>query len=132
MKHKIIKVEIGFSESPDIRNNPVFSSMLEANRFFSSHNRQAEQDRDSGKLLGYYKTDFTLVFDDGTQYKGRYDIGSDAPDLTTHIRSFALAYSGRSHPSRMSAIAWADYLNRQVSPESRKYFAGILDNYELD
>ena len=132
MKHKVVKVEIGFSESPDIQNAPVFLSMSDANIFFSRHNRQAEQDRDSGKLLGYYKTDFAITFDDGTQYNGQYDIGSDASNLTTHIRSFALAYSGRNHPSQMSKIAWANYLNRQVSAESREYFSNILDNYELD
>jgi hypothetical protein len=36
--------------------------------------------------LGYYKTDFTVTYEDDTTYEGRYDIGADAPTLGQHIR----------------------------------------------
>lgn len=38
--------------------------------------------------LGYYKTDFTVTYEDGETYEGRYDIGADAPTLGSHIRGF--------------------------------------------
>lgn len=39
--------------------------------------------------IGYYKTAFCVLYEDGEVYEGRYDIGSDAPTLREHILGFA-------------------------------------------
>lgn len=134
-KCKAVRIEIGFSESPHIQRNkaPAFNSMTDANVFFNAQNRDAEAARENGKLLGYYKTDFKITFEDGYTYNGRYDIGSDSPDLTSHVKSFAQCYSGRVKPGHMTDKQWDGFLhNHYVTDDSRKDFAFILDNYDLD
>jgi hypothetical protein len=42
--------------------------------------------------LGYYKTDFVITYADGSEYKGRYDIGADAATLAQHIRDHLAHY----------------------------------------
>jgi len=55
---------------------------------------------------GYDKCDFTLVFEDGTRYKGRYDLkheSIEAVDLPGHMRSHLEYYSGRYCPAWLKA-----------------------------
>lgn len=131
---KAVKIEIGFSEHPAIQQfgAPTFTCMRSANEYFAHENRMVEYAKALNQMMGYYKTDFTITFEDGTQYKGRYDFGSDAVDLTTHIRRFAECYSGRIKPSHMKPEHWEHFKRDMVSAESQAYFAGILDNYDLD
>src|SRR5215467_12129576 len=46
---------------------------------------------------GYDKCDFTIVFEDGTDYNGRYDLvhyRREHPDLARHVRSFVRYLAG--------------------------------------
>lgn len=133
MKTKAIKIEIGFSESPHIKEGfaPVFDSMAKANQFFFWQNKDAETAKENGKLLGYYKTDFTIHFADGTKYEGRYDIGADQPDLTSHVKRFCEVYSGQRKPLQMTEAHWQAFMS-QYTQEQKDYHAGILANYDLE
>lgn len=42
--------------------------------------------------LGYFKIYFTVTFEDGVEYCGRYDAGCDRPTLAQHIRAFRSKY----------------------------------------
>jgi hypothetical protein len=46
---------------------------------------------------GYDKCDFTIIFEDGYEYKGRYDLmhyRREHPDLARHVRSFMRYLAG--------------------------------------
>jgi hypothetical protein len=51
------------------------------------------------KTGGYDKCDFSIVFEDGQDYKGRYDLKhweAETPDLAHHVRSFISYLSGKA------------------------------------
>jgi hypothetical protein len=78
------KIVIGWSESPYISLGQTFTGenlWEEAARYLNQFPLPSIKGT-------YYKTDFTVHFEDGTQYGGRYDIGSDAPTIGEHIRGF--------------------------------------------
>ncbi len=132
-RHTATKVEIPFSESPDLKPGcvPAMQNMREANVVFRWENYKAEQKRTDGKLLGYYKTDFVITFSDGTQYQGRFDLGSDESDLTRHVRRFCEVYSGRMKPPHMTPEHWEAFKSHYTE-EQLAYHGNILDNYNLE
>lgn len=66
--------------------------------------------------LGYYKTDFTVTYEDGETYRGRYDVGADAPTLGQHIRDFI---------KTIQDGGW------DASAESRNEYAQFASTYEI-
>ena len=73
-------IEFPFTERPDVRGHVVFEGddcWAQAQRWLTMSPRPE---------LGYYKTDFTITYADGTTYSGRYDIGADSHTLAQHIR----------------------------------------------
>ena len=76
-KLQVVKIETGFSEAGPEVENRTFSSFAEFNGMVNSPHLQPGQ--------GYYKTDFVVTFEDGVQYKGRFDIGCDSETLQAHM-----------------------------------------------
>lgn len=56
---------------------------------------------DAPKRSGYDKCAFTLTYEDGVQYEGRYDLRHwqlEAADLLGHVRGFVSTHAGLSRP----------------------------------
>jgi len=73
-------------------NKPVtVSSWAHANAVLFNWSRTAP------KTGGYDKCDFKVVFEDGTEYEGRYDLvhyTCEHPNLARHVRSFVRYLAG--------------------------------------
>ena len=105
---KVTKVSIGFSESPEIIAPVEFNSLEKANSFLS---------KCLTPEIGYYKTDFTIHFDNGEEYKGRYDIGCDTPTLEEHCFNFS--------DSMSNGKGFGRYVNEEAR-ELYKRFASVF------
>jgi hypothetical protein len=106
-----VKITIGFSESPHIREGIDFAGPCLW---------QAAADYLTfwpGPDLGYYKTDFTVTYEDGTEYSGRYDIGADRDTLGDHMRAFIHGVVDRGD--------W------RPSKENVEYLTNFRTNYEI-
>lgn len=85
----------------------------------------------------YDKTNFDVLFEDGTNYAGRLDIqhytmpfvGSDN-DLAQHINDHLRFCAGKWCPPHMSGEDYQDYLKR-AGPKSIKEYQDFLDNYDI-
>jgi len=130
---KAASITIGFSEHPDHQHPKSFSGencWADAQSYLNSLVAAIPED-----LLGYYKTDFSIQWEDDKEYEGRLDLkhpNSSNSDhhLPFHVRQFCLTHSGRHCPYWMSADQYQQVL-RYVSAEQRDYFADLLDNYDL-
>lgn len=105
-----LAIRFGFSESPFVDENKVFRSFVDADRHLkeAETKERAELIAAGEEWLGYRKTDFEVAID-GEVYKGRYDIGSDAPTIAEHILAFA-------DPSRNGFL-------RRAGDDEKAYFA---------
>lgn len=79
MKIKVAQITFPFSESGVESLEKAYSNWSAA---------EVALARIKPPKIGYYKTDFRILYEDGEVYKGRYDIGSDAPTLREHILGF--------------------------------------------
>jgi len=120
-KIKVKSISFPFSESNEVNTKITFSCFAAAN----AHLRGVEKPD-----LGYYKTDFVVVFEDGREYKGRYDIGSDYPTLEEHIISFCSTYSLRHRPAHFKDEHWKHFCE-MYKGESAERYGEYLDNYEF-
>lgn len=67
----------------------------------------------------YDKCDFTIHWNDGSEYRGRYDLrhtSHGAPDLREHVRSNALFHAGAWRPKHVSE---KDYQGMMSAPYMR-------------
>lgn len=87
---KVLFVKIGFSEAPGHKNPATFPTLSEANAYL----RRLAFGQNPND--GYWKTDFSITFDDGTVYDGRFDIGADAANLEQHCLHFCKKANGDS------------------------------------
>ena len=85
---------------------------------------------------GYDKCDFTVVFHDGEQYSGRYDLkhpSVEVPDLFGHVRAHVGAVSGLVRPPHMSQQSYDGLLEHyrreglqdQMRDFARRYEVGV-------
>jgi hypothetical protein len=94
--------------------------------------------RSSVKHDGYDKCDFTLVFDDGTEYKGRYDATSlkraSEGGLSQHVRQHLEFLSGEGRPYHLSPERYqfmVEEINRR-SPGTSEGAKAFLNTYSLE
>ncbi|MBI4573009.1 MAG: hypothetical protein HY713_06945, partial [candidate division NC10 bacterium] len=83
----------------------------------------------------YHKVDFQVLFANGTEYGGRFDLQhggreSDGATLEAHVHSFALCHAGRRRPPHVSAQAY-QYMLQTIGAEAQAFYAGILDTCDL-
>lgn len=132
-KWKVTRVAFFASESPNIKGRLEYNSMAEANAFIQGQEAEARWRKGRGEMLGYYKTDFLVTFEDGSHYQGRFDIGSeDGGNLTDHITQFCRCYSGRFKPSHMRDSDWESFKKTFVPTDAATYYGNILDCYDLN
>jgi hypothetical protein len=83
---------------------------------------------------GYDKCDFTVEFEDGNLYTGRFDAAHpdsssyEQADLQKHIRDYVQFMAGLSRPSHMSAD---DYKRFMLSNDRRGDAVEFLKLYEV-
>jgi hypothetical protein len=133
MKIDAATITIGFSEHPNHKQPKIFSGAnvwTDTQRYLSNLAAVIPDD-----LLGYYKTDFVIEWQDGTSYAGRLDLkpaNHSAADhyLRPHILRFAQVYSGRQKPSHLTDEQYR-YLLGTLSSEDLAYYGNLLDRYAL-
>lgn len=100
------------------------SSWLEANRVLRQWSETAPREG------GYDKCDFTITYEDGETYEGRYDLkhwSCEPPDLAEHVRGFVTFHAGRRKPAWMTDEEYESRLPSIKKPE----FEHFLEHYEI-
>ena len=70
------------------------------------------------KSGGYDKTDFTVTFEDGETYDGRYDLKYTRDEsLAEHMKSFLMWYAGETKNPHCGQIQYDAFMARQSSEE---------------
>lgn len=122
------EIRFGFSESPDVQEGKTFDNWDEAEIYLSRIHRQTIKLRDDGEMLGYFKTDIVITWEDGFTWQTRYDIGADAPTIREHIQGFLNVYSGRVKPTHWNDGQWSNFKAEFSNPQE---FGRILDLYQF-
>ena len=80
---------------------------------------------------GYDKVAFTVVFEDGQEYDGRYDLTYQEVGISLgrHMQDFLLFASGRRTPLRMTVEQHAMILRR--NPTLTEQAGTFLDTYQI-
>jgi len=84
---------------------------------------------------GYDKVDFRVLFTNGVDYEGRFDLQrggreSDGSDLKRHVREFCLLRSGRWRPVGFLKDHFETML-KGLGPETIAFYASILDTCDV-
>ncbi len=83
---------------------------------------------------GYDKCDFVVAYENGEQYKGRFDlmhIDREYPNLAAHIRSLNNWYAGRATHPHCGMEKYKQVLKMYEQEGYTKESAEFLDNYEI-
>lgn len=128
-KIQIRKITVQCAEGPSYLCRPkTASNFEEANHLLHAISHD-------GPDLGYYKTDFTIEFEDGNTYEGRYDVYRwDNPDrelidLQGHVRRFVRFYGGLSKPAHLTEKQYETVIGR--SGDQRAKYREFLEKYEV-
>lgn len=78
------------------------------------------------------KTGFKVVYEDGHEYEGRYELrGDELPNLQNHMRTYCAFHAGQYCPPHMTEKRYQAYLSDIVKPEARKAYQEMLEKYEI-
>lgn len=105
------------------------SSWTSANRVLRQWSETAPKDCQT-----YDKCDFTITFEDGETYEGRYDLKHWAcgyPDLAKHVRDFVAFYAGQYKPAWMSEEQYREFLETPHFKKTKSEFEHFLENYAI-
>ena len=86
------------------------------------------------KELGYDKCDFTISYEDGETYKGRYDLkhwATEYPNLGKHVRDFVTFHAGQRKPVWMTDEQYQNAMGMSHIQEMKPEFERFLKNYEI-
>jgi hypothetical protein len=106
----------------------VCTSYTEAENVLRKWSRTAPQ------TGGYDKCDFEIHFEDGSVYKGRYDLTyCDSCDIAGHVLDFLMFHSGQKCPSHLTKERYENYLAlmERETPGTSKEAADFIVNYQL-
>lgn len=85
-------------------------------------------------MLGYLKHGFTVVWEDGNSYRGRYDLEprkfNPVEGITEHVRRFVEFSAGAKKPSHMSDKDYSSILERSGA-DVKKSFKELLEKYQI-
>lgn len=108
-----------FSESPSARLHEAVETWEEADGLL----REIAYTAPHGGA--YHKTDFTIVFADGEEYKGRYDvqnIARERPNLRDHVRRSVGYFSGLVRPPHISQEDYAGHMKAYGDDTQRQWY----------
>lgn len=82
-------------------------------------------------MLGYFKCDFTVTYEDGETYTGRYDmVKNEYLSLAEHMRTHCRFYAGVAHPVHFTQKEYAAFVARQ-EPARIDEYKKFLNTYEI-
>lgn len=94
--------------------------------------------RTAPKSGGYDKCDFEVVYADGENYKGRYDLKHhtiEHPDLGEHIRGFVGCVAGLVQPEwtkeRRNQKCWESMMKRHEENGEAEEYRNFWNTYEI-
>ena len=131
-KIPVVKVSLLWSENDSMPLPRHFPTIDEADAYLRRMAHDAPKDG------SYHKTDFQIVFADGEDYKGRYDLthpdAREGPvSIARHVLRFALHYSGRMKDSDLPSHLPPEIYRANIAKHPhREEYAKFLDNYEID
>jgi hypothetical protein len=126
-KIKARKITIDCAEGPNFLQGPKTTSS------FEEADHLLYQIAEHGPDIGYYKTDFSITFEDGTVYEGRFDVyrwDRERPDLRKHVREFVEFYAGLRKPARLTDKQYQTIIQRS-GPDGQSQHKAFLENYEV-
>lgn len=82
-------------------------------------------------MLGCFKCDVEITFEDGFTYDARYEAKPDGLSLERHVRNNCEFYSGRDPHPWMGEKRYRSLLKDLVKPEAAALYGKILDEYLL-
>ncbi|CAG9229846.1 hypothetical protein PSP6_540001 [Paraburkholderia tropica] len=83
---------------------------------------------------GYDKCDFVIVFADGSEYRGRYDLkhwSDETANLAGHVQGLALFYTGRETPAHMTQERHQGFLKSEQARETTAAYQKLIDAYDI-
>ena len=115
----IVKVKVGFSENSKFRNRE-FNSLRDMAFHFDYHK---ELD------CGYSKTDVTIIYANGFEYKRRYDVSEKDTysTISKDLLKTVKFYAGLYKPSHMNDAQYAQCLDEHT----KKEYLAIYYKYAL-
>lgn len=136
-KIQVEQISFGYSETtegvPDARGKKFTGpdAWKQANSWLMHRAAMLPHD-----MMGYLKHDFTIRWQDGYEYKGRYDLEplhgtGDFEGLDAHIRNHVLFHAGLRRPAHMTEEKYAEYLKAFTKPEQRAEYAAWIDKYQV-
>lgn len=124
-KHKIVKVLLhraeGSRKDPTVGKTMEFKSIEATNQQLRKNTRSMPEEQ-----LGYDKHDFTIVWSDGTAYKGRYDLRRDEtnPNIEKHVKDEAKFWNSK----KAEKIGYSKKDVDSVRAEYKKYLKLLKSN----
>lgn len=89
--------------------------------------------RTAPKTGGYDKCGFTVEWEDGETYEGRYDLtGNEWPSIERHMRQFLEFHAGTYCPAHLTEQRYRQYLATLTEHGSKpEDYAKFLAEYEI-
>jgi hypothetical protein len=134
MKHQVVKVELDRAEGPC--DECVKVEFAGADAMMKAQTQMIRWSHTAPKDGGYDKCDFTVTFDDGQTYKGRYDLvhsgrNDGGETIAEQVRNYIGFLAGELRPSWMDDSQWLRACQRHeadgMATEARKF----LEAYEV-
>jgi hypothetical protein len=116
MKHKVTKVQTGYSEKLDLKEK-TFGSIAQFDIFVI----MAYADNYGSNYIGYYKTYVTITFEDGFVYELRFD-AEPVKTLVGHFTSLRQYYIDGDKPE------WVNWKDWQHNKEE---YVNFFANYKI-
>jgi hypothetical protein len=134
MKHQVVKVELDRAEGPVAECVKV--ELAGADAMMKAQVQMIRWSHTAPKDGGYDKCDFTVTFDDGQTYKGRYDLVRSGRNdgnetIAEQVRNYIGFLAGELRPAWMDDAQWSSarcrYEDNGLATEARKF----LEAYEV-
>ena len=115
-KVKIAKVVVVRGEGPSNECNKP-KEFVGVDAMFDAQMQMQKWSYTAPKNGGYDKCDFTITFEDGYVYKGRYDLtgsgrDSDEDSIRTHVIRHVEFIAGKRRPSHLNDQQYAGIMKR--------------------
>jgi hypothetical protein len=129
-KIKVSKIELtrATGRVDEHENKTTADSIFIANQILYDYSRTAPMSED-----GYDKVYFAIVFEDGEEYTGIYELTKDGsfPNIMKHIYEHCLFVLGKNKPVYMNEGQYKYYLEKVYGKEYTDSYTMFLQNYDL-
>ncbi len=135
IKLKQIRLRRAEGLTEECNHSHFFRTFEEAQARLFEEGKSAPDPHDE-KHSAYDKTDFTVIWEDGETYSGRYDmhfggLGDGFETLQEHIKESLEFYAGINKPGHWSDQDWVNFCKKQEEDGTAKNARDFLGAYEL-